>query len=146
MSPYGDMSKRDDIAESERVWKALADNSRREILDCLGERPLTTGELVARFEASHCRTAVMKHLEILVRANLVVVRRQGRQRWNYLNPVPIQRVCDRWVSKHVQHMASALSRLKDFVEEREENRRSSSKRVTSRSGRNGPDRLARSNT
>ena len=135
MSPYGVMSKQDDIAESEQVWKALADNSRRKILDSLGDRPLTTAEIVARFEESHCRTAVMKHLEILVRANLVVVRREGRQRWNYLNPVPIQRVCDRWVSKHVQHMASAISRLKDFVEERGENRKSSSNRLASRSGK-----------
>ena len=116
MSPFSDMSKQEN---SERVWKALADTSRREILDRLAERPLTTREIVTRFEDSLCRTAVMKHLEILVRANLVVIRRQGRQRWNYLNPVPIQRVCDRWVSRHVRHMASALSRLKDFVEERE---------------------------
>jgi DNA-binding transcriptional ArsR family regulator len=101
------------------VWKALADHSRREILDMLAERPLTTSELVTRFEELLCRTAVMKHMDILVNANLVVVRRQGRQRWNYLNPVPIQRVCDRWVSKHVRKMASALSRLKDFVEERD---------------------------
>ncbi len=120
MSPFSDMSKQEN---SERVWKALADTSRREILDRLAERPLTTREIVTRFEDSLCRTAVMKHLEILVNANLVVIRRQGRQRWNYLNPVPIQRVCDRWVSRHVRHMASALSRLKDFVEERELNQR-----------------------
>ena len=118
MSPFSDMSKPEN---SERVWKALADTSRREILDRLADRPWTTSEIVTRFEDSLCRTAVMKHLEILVNANLVVIRRQGRQRWNYLNPVPIQRVCDRWVSKHVRHMASALSRLKDFVEERELN-------------------------
>ena len=135
MSPYGDMINRDDSSDAELVWKALADNSRREILDGLAERPLTTGELVERFKDSHCRTAVMKHLETLVQANLVVVRRSGRQRWNYLNPVPIQRVCDRWVSKHVKQMASALSRLKDFVEERENNRKSVRKHKTSRSGK-----------
>lgn len=63
----------------------------------------------------------MKHLTVLVAANLVIVRREGRTRWNYLNPVPIQRVCDRWVSKHVTKMAAAMSRLKDHVEERESN-------------------------
>ena len=117
MSLFGDMSNPQE--ESEAIWRALADVSRREILDMLAERPLSTGEIVSRFEDSHCRTAVMKHLDILVDANLVVIRREGRKRWNYLNPVPIQRVCDRWVSKHVRHMASALSRLKDVVEERE---------------------------
>lgn len=105
--------------DAERVWKALADGSRREILDCLSERPLTTGELVARFKGDLCRTAVMKHLDLLVQANLVVVRREGRQRWNYINPAPIQRVCDRWISRHVQRLASSLSRLKDAVEQRE---------------------------
>ena len=122
MSRFGDMNDRDRLSDADLVWKSLADGARREILDALAERPLTTGELVERFKDSHCRTAVMKHLEILVRANLVVVRREGRQRWNYLNPVPIQRVCDRWVSRHVRQMASALSRLKDLVEEREATR------------------------
>ena len=75
----------------------------------------TTGELVARFP-SLCRTNVMKHLDNLVAANLVVVRREGRTRWNYLNPAPIQRVCDRWVTRHISRMASAMSRLKDHVE------------------------------
>jgi len=103
----------------ELIWKALADGTRREILDVLAERPQTTSELVGRFEGSLCRTAVMKHVEILVGANLVLIRREGRVRWNYLNPVPIQRVCDRWISKHVKHMSSALSRLKDLVEDRE---------------------------
>lgn len=134
MSLYGDMSSEEHLATSELVWKALADRSRRDILDSLADRPLTTGEIVARFEGSHCRTAVMKHLEILVRANLVVVRRKGRQRWNYLNPVPIQRVCDRWISRHVKHMASALARLKEYVEDHAGNRRSGNQ-MASRSGK-----------
>ena len=115
MSLYGDMIKHD---ESDRIWKALADATRRQILDVLAERPLTTGELVARFDR-FCRTAVMKHLQILVEANLVIVRRKGKYRWNYLNPAPIQDVCDRWISRHVQRMSSALSRLKELVEQRE---------------------------
>jgi DNA-binding transcriptional ArsR family regulator len=126
MSLFGDMSNQQE--KSEAIWRSLADVTRREILDILAERPLTTGEIVSRFEDSHCRTAVMKHLDILVDANLVVVRRDGRTRWNYLNPVPIQRVCDRWVSKHVKHMASSVSRLKDLVEERELHEKGTGKR------------------
>ena len=116
MSPFSDMKKKS--LKGDAIWKAVGDSTRRAILDALAERPQTTGELVQRFEEL-CRTNVMKHLDVLVRANLVVVRREGRTRWNYLNPVPIQRVCDRWVSKHVSKMASAISRLKDQVESRE---------------------------
>jgi len=99
------------------VWKALSDGTRRALLDQLAEQPRTTGELCASFE-DLCRTAVMKHLDVLVEAGLVLVRREGRQRWNHLNPVPIQRVCERWVNRHVSHLASAMSRLKDQVEAR----------------------------
>ncbi len=101
------------------VWKALSDATRRAILDVLAERPLATGEIVSRFDGQLCRTAVMKHLEILVNANLVIVRREGRKRWNYLNPAPIQHVCNRWVSRHVRQLATSLSQLKDLVDERE---------------------------
>ncbi|MDB4777876.1 helix-turn-helix domain-containing protein [bacterium] len=117
MSLFGDMRVE---AKNDEIWKALADGTRRRILDVLAERPSTTGELVARFDHL-CRTNVMKHIEILVKANLIVVRREGRTRWNYLNPLPIQSVCDRWVSRHVKRMASAISRLKEHVEERERN-------------------------
>ena len=112
-----------DMKESnptDRVWKALADPRRRALLDLLSEGPRTTGEICAVFSEGDgetlCRTAVMKHLDLLVGAKLVIVRRIGRVRWNHLNPVPIQRVCDRWVSRHVRHMASAMSRLKDHLE------------------------------
>ena len=119
MSPFGVMNKKAQES-NDVIWKALADGTRREILDILAERPQTTGELVAKFDHL-CRTNVMKHIEILVKANLIIVRREGRSRWNYLNPAPIQSVCDRWVSKHVKKMASAMSRLKKHVEERERN-------------------------
>lgn len=85
------------------------------MLDALARGPMLTGDLVAAF-APMCRTNVMKHLDVLVEANLVIIRRRGRQRWNHLNPVPIQRVCDRWVSRHVRGVASALSRLKQHTE------------------------------
>ena len=113
MSLYGDMKAKD--LESELVWKALADTTRRQILDVLAEGPRTTGDLVEQFD-SLCRTNVMKHLDQLVKANLVIVRREGRTRWNHLNPVPIQRVCDRWVSQHVRRLSSSLGRLKDHIE------------------------------
>ena len=119
MSMIGDMLNQDSnpaVGDTrDRVWKALADSTRRDLLDALAERPHTTGELVARCPEL-CRTNVMKHLDVLVDANLVLIRREGRVRWNHLNPVPIQQVCDRWVSRHVQRMASALTRLKDEVE------------------------------
>ena len=109
------MSRRTSTLDPDRVWRALADPTRRAILDELAGSPRTTGELVERFQPL-CRTNVMKHLDVLVDAQLVLVRRRGRERWNHLNPVPIQRVCDRWVTRHVRHPASALSRLKDHLE------------------------------
>ena len=97
------------------VWRAVADPVRRQILDALAAAPLTTGGIVQCVDGL-CRTAVMKHLDVLVAADLVVVRREGRFRWNYLNPVPIERVCNRWVNRHVRRLASAMNRLKDVVE------------------------------
>lgn len=106
-------------ADPDRVWKALADPTRRAILDQLAKQPRTTGELCAHFaRAAHDgigRTGVMKHLGVLEGAGLLLARRESRVRWNYLNPVPIQRVCDRWVSRHVRDLARAANRLADLV-------------------------------
>ena len=102
-------------ADLDGVWKALADPTRRGILDLLAEEPRTTGQIVEAFPRLS-RTGVMKHLDLLEQAGLVVVRRAGRCRWNHLNPMPIQRIHDRWVSHHVRGTAAALSRLKDHVE------------------------------
>lgn len=138
MSPLSDMKELSQQTEQEteefgdRIWKALADRTRRTILDVLAERPLTTGELVARFDHV-CRTNVMKHIDILVEAHLVIVRREGRKRWNHLNPAPIQSVCDRWVSNHVKQLASAMSRLKEHVEERHRNESTQQKTTKNRS-------------
>ena len=113
MSQYGDMlaTKSDDA-----IWRALADPVRREILDLLAVAPRTTGELVAHFD-SLCRTGVMKHLDVLVLANLVIVEKSGRTRWNHLNPVPIEQVCQRWVNDHVKRLARSVTRLKSIIEE-----------------------------
>jgi DNA-binding transcriptional ArsR family regulator len=102
-------------SDDETIWKALADPTRRAILDLLKIEPRTTGEVCERFE-DLSRCGVMKHLGVLEEAGLVVVRREGRFRWNHLNPVPIQQIYDRWLSRHVQPLASALTGLKRHVE------------------------------
>ena len=81
----------------------------------LAGQALMTGELVELFPQL-CRTAVMKHLDVLTAANLVSVQRRGRQRWNILNNKPLQTVCRPWVQAHAQRMASSLDRLKEVVE------------------------------
>lgn len=95
------------------VWKALKDPSRRRILDLLKARPRTTGELANAFPVS--RFAVMKHLKVLTGAGLVLVRREGRERWNHLNAVPIQRIYERWISPFQAHWAAAILRLEQGV-------------------------------
>lgn len=68
------------------------------------------------FKDDLSRTAVMKHLGILEAAHLVLVRREGRLRWNYINPVPIERICQRWVSKHARSVAAGMLRLRSHLE------------------------------
>ncbi len=97
------------------MWRALANPTRRALLDQLAGGRKTSGQLVEAFDGL-CRTNVMKHLDVLERAGLVLVRREGRVRWNYLNPVPIKRACERWVDRHVSRLTSAMSRLKDVAE------------------------------
>jgi DNA-binding transcriptional ArsR family regulator len=99
------------------VWKALADPTRRRVLDLLRARPHTTGELADAFPMS--RFGVMKHLGVLTGAGLVLVRRQGRERWNHLNPVPIQRIHRRWIQPFETHTADALLELKSAAEREE---------------------------
>lgn len=98
----------------ELVWRALADPTRRAILDRLRVAPATTGDLAAGFPLS--RYAVMKHLDVLVGAGLVLVRREGRERWNHLNPIPLQEMHERWVRPYESLWAAPLVRLKAHVE------------------------------
>lgn len=100
--------------DSDPVWQALADPTRRHILDLLRDQARTTGELGEAFAVS--RFAVMKHLRVLEEAGLVVVRRRGRQRWNHLNPVPIQRLYERWIRHYEAHWATSLTALQRHVE------------------------------
>ena len=97
------------------VFKALADRRRRRILDLLREGEMTTGELCDRFpELDRC--TVMQHLAVLERADLVVVRRQGRIRWNCLNALPIQELADRWIDRYAVPALRKLSRLRHELE------------------------------
>jgi DNA-binding transcriptional ArsR family regulator len=98
------------------VWKALADPTRRRILDLLKERPRTTGELTAAFEADLSRFGVMKHLAALEESGLVLVRPKGRERWNYLNAVPLQQIYERWLRPYEAEWAGALLSLKRQAE------------------------------
>lgn len=82
------------------IWKALADPTRRAMLDVLREGPRTTGALCRRFRRLS-RCGVMKHLGILEAAGLIVIKRHGRFRWNYLNPIPIRQIYERWMYTHV---------------------------------------------
>src|SRR5688500_11341916 len=103
-------------ASEERVFKALADGRRRKILDLLKSDGRTTGELCSRFpELDRC--TVMQHLAILERAGLIIVRREGRLRWNYLKPLPIKEIYDRWISPYASGAVELLARLKRDVEE-----------------------------
>src|SRR6266849_851551 len=96
------------------LWRALADPTRRRILDLLRERPRVTGEIAAQFPIS--RIAVMRHLEVLSEAGLAVSRKRGRQRWHYLNTVPLQKLHRRWADPAAAGFASALLRLQDTIE------------------------------
>jgi uncharacterized protein YndB with AHSA1/START domain len=97
------------------VFKALADPTRRSLLDELFRRDgQTLSELDARIPMT--RFGVMKHLKQLEEAGLVVTRRRGREKLHYLNPVPIRLVHDRWVSKYAEPWTSALSELKQRLE------------------------------
>src|SRR5579859_1959624 len=96
------------------LWRALADPTRRRILDLLRQRPLITGEIAAQFPVS--RIAVMRHLDVLSEAGLVTSRKRGRERWHYLNAVPLQKLHRRWAEPAAAGFASALLRLADTVE------------------------------
>ncbi len=102
----------------DEVFKALADPTRRRLLDELFERDgQTLSALEQRLPMS--RFGVAKHLKVLEEAGLVTTRRHGREKHHFLNPVPIREVHDRWVSKYAEPWASALTGLKRDLEEEE---------------------------
>jgi DNA-binding transcriptional ArsR family regulator len=100
------------------VFKALADPSRRQLLDRLFVRSgQTLGELCEGLEMT--RQAVTKHLEILAAANLIATQKQGREKLHYLNPVPINEIAERWIDKFERPRVRALADLKRQLERRE---------------------------
>ncbi|UXY15085.1 ArsR family transcriptional regulator [Chitiniphilus purpureus] len=104
------------IADMDDVFKALADASRRQLLDQLHQRNgQTLGELCEPLAMS--RQAVAKHLAILEAANLVSVHWQGREKLHYLNPVPLHEIHVRWIGKFEQAQLAALHTLKTRLEE-----------------------------
>ena len=101
--------------DEDTVFRALADASRRQLLDRLHQRNgQTLGELCQGLDMT--RQAVAKHLAILAEANLVSWRRQGREKLHFINPVPINEIAERWISKFDLPRVGALSELKKQLE------------------------------
>jgi DNA-binding transcriptional ArsR family regulator len=104
------------VNDDDAVFKALADPTRRFLLDLLFERDgRTLTELESELEMT--RFGVMKHLRVLEESGLVVTQRSGREKLHYLNPVPIQLIHDRWIDKFRERHVSALTELKAKLEE-----------------------------
>lgn len=96
--------------EDDRIFKALGNRVRRRMLDRLKNDPQTTGALCAQFpELDRC--TVMQHLGVLEDAGLVVARREGRERWNHLNAIPLQALHERWIGAYAEHAADRLLQL-----------------------------------
>ena len=101
--------------DDDDVFQALADPTRRHLLDRLFERDgRSLTELESELEMT--RFGVMKHLRVLEDASLVVTRRHGREKLHYLNPVPIRLIHDRWIDKYTERQVSALADLKSGLE------------------------------
>ncbi len=114
------MPKRKNVAKTtndkdDLVFKALAGADRRRILDLLRDAPMTTGELCKRLRQLD-RTTVMQHLGVLENARLVISRKEGRCRWNYLDVSPIQRIHERWIRSYAMPSARLLSKLRAGLE------------------------------
>ena len=103
------------MSDDDRVFKALADPTRRLLLDRLFEREgRTLTDLESQVEMT--RFGVMKHLRVLEDAGLVVTRKSGREKLHFLNPVPIRLIHDRWIDKYTERQVSALTDLKRELE------------------------------
>jgi DNA-binding transcriptional ArsR family regulator len=105
----------------DKVFKALADASRRKLLDELFKNNgQTLGELCKRLDMT--RQAVTKHLVILEQAKLIAVTWRGREKLHYLNPMPLHEIYERWIGKYERHRLQALSDLKKGLEENKSNK------------------------
>jgi DNA-binding transcriptional ArsR family regulator len=101
--------------ENDRIFKALSHHRRRDLLDALRDHPQTTGALCDAF-GDIDRCTVMQHLKVLEEAELIIVRREGRERWNHLNPLPIKQIHDRWIGQYAAHAVNLLARMKSDLE------------------------------
>lgn len=98
----------------EAVWKALSNPVRRMMLDLVRNDPKTTSELIDEFPKLS-RYAVMQHIGVLNKARVLLLRREGRQRFNYLNPVPIEQIYQRWMHPYASRMAKEMLALEDHL-------------------------------
>lgn len=107
------------FSHTDLVWKALSDGRRRLIVEALAKGPKQTGELVKMFPDIG-RTGVLKHIDILTKVKIIDVQREGRTRWNYLNPEPVKSVCNSWVIKHIIGLKLSTLKLKQIAEQENE--------------------------
>jgi len=105
------------LPNDDLVWRALSHHDRRRILDVLRAKPETTGAITAAIGLS--RHSTVRHLQVLREVDLVLTEANGRQRINYLNPVPIRLIYERWVSRYEDAWSAALTGFKRTVEEAE---------------------------
>ena len=99
------------------IFKALADSRRRRLLDLIRDEPKTTSDLCKQFpELDRC--TVMQHLGVLEKADLIIVQKKGRFRWNYLNAVPIREIYDRWINQYASPNVELLTKLKHDLEQK----------------------------
>ncbi|MBT5219015.1 MAG: winged helix-turn-helix transcriptional regulator [Woeseia sp.] len=114
MASTNNKTKKDQI-QDDQVFKALAGTDRRRILDLLKNAPMTTGDIGKRLQHLD-RTTVMQHLGVLEKAGLVITKKEGRCRWNYLDVSPIQRIHERWIESYAAPSAGFLSKLRNDLE------------------------------
>ncbi|WEZ82090.1 helix-turn-helix domain-containing protein [Rhizobium sp. 32-5/1] len=96
--------------DNDNIFKALSSRTRRQLLDLLKDRPQTTGMLCLAFPDLD-RCTVMQHLKVLEEADLIIAKREGRERWNHLNALPIKHIHDRWIGPYAAHAVGILDRL-----------------------------------
>jgi DNA-binding transcriptional ArsR family regulator len=97
------------LDQDDLVFKALAGADRRKILDLLRDAPMTTGELGKQLPwLDRTTTTVMQHLRVLEKARLIISKKEGRCRWNYLDVSPIQRIHERWIQAYATPSANML--------------------------------------
>jgi DNA-binding transcriptional ArsR family regulator len=111
MLPSVEETERDDL-----VFKALADPTRRALLDALFDADGQTVQALCDRHPEMTRFGVMKHLGVLEAANLVVTRKEGRSKRHFLNPIPIQQISDRWIDKYARPFTRAMTDLQRRLE------------------------------